>query len=120
MNPAAFPDRIHEVTTDWPQAFRRHHPLQPLGSPPPRDLYDSRGIRPCWVADVCPVADKGVPEMIIDCAYYQDGRRHGAGAVPLEEAAARRGHGGFVGLGLFAPRARALPPLPYTLAPPAL
>ena len=41
--------------------------------------------------------------MIIDCAYYQDGRRHGAGAVPLEEAAARRGQGGFVWLGLFEP-----------------
>ena len=43
--------------------------------------------------------------MIIDCAYYQDGRRHGAGAVPLEEAAARRGQGGFVWLGLFEPGA---------------
>src|SRR5258708_12761683 len=50
-----------------------------------------------------PAADKGVPEMIIDCAHYQDGRRHGAGAVPLEEAAARCGLGGFVGRGLFEP-----------------
>src|SRR5260221_4865394 len=50
-----------------------------------------------------PAADKGVPEMIIDCAHYQDGRRHGAGAVPLEEAAARCGLGGFVWLGLFEP-----------------
>src|SRR5262245_3542557 len=41
--------------------------------------------------------------MIIDCAHYQDGRRHGAGAVPLEEAAARCGQGGFVWLGLFEP-----------------
>jgi magnesium transporter len=41
--------------------------------------------------------------MIIDCAHYQDGRRHGEGAVPLEEAAARRGQGGFVWLGLFEP-----------------
>jgi magnesium transporter len=41
--------------------------------------------------------------MIIDCAHYLDGRRHGAGAVPLEEAAARRGQGGFVWLGLFEP-----------------
>jgi magnesium transporter len=41
--------------------------------------------------------------MIIDCAYYQDGRRHGAGPVPLEEAAARCGQGGFVWLGLFEP-----------------
>jgi hypothetical protein len=41
--------------------------------------------------------------MIIDCAHYQDGRRHGAGAVPLEVAAARCGQGGFVWLGLFEP-----------------
>jgi magnesium transporter len=41
--------------------------------------------------------------MIIDCAHYQDGRRQGEGAVPLEEAAARRGQGGFVWLGLFEP-----------------
>src|SRR5260370_36312612 len=50
-----------------------------------------------------PAADKGVPEMIIDCAHYQDGRRHGAGAVPVEEAAAGCGQGGFVWLGLFEP-----------------
>jgi magnesium transporter len=41
--------------------------------------------------------------MIIDCAHYLEGRRHGTGAVPLEEAAARRGQGGFVWLGLFEP-----------------
>jgi magnesium transporter len=41
--------------------------------------------------------------MIIDCAYYQDGRRQGEGAVSLEEAAARCGQGGFVWLGLFEP-----------------
>ena len=41
--------------------------------------------------------------MIIDCAHYQDGRRRDAGAVPLEEAAARCGQGGFVWLGLFEP-----------------
>jgi magnesium transporter len=41
--------------------------------------------------------------MIIDCAHYQDGRRHGAGPVPLEEAAARCEQGGFVWLGLFEP-----------------
>jgi len=41
--------------------------------------------------------------MIIDCAHYQDGRRQEQGAVPLEEAAARRGQGGFVWLGLFEP-----------------
>jgi magnesium transporter len=41
--------------------------------------------------------------MIVDCAHYQDGRRRDEGAVPLEEAAARRGQGGFVWLGLFEP-----------------
>jgi len=41
--------------------------------------------------------------MIIDCAHYLDGRRHGAGTVPLEEAAARCRQGGFVWLGLFEP-----------------
>jgi magnesium transporter len=41
--------------------------------------------------------------MIIDCAHYQDGHRRGEGAVPLAEAAARCGQGGFVWLGLFEP-----------------
>src|SRR5947207_4238166 len=41
--------------------------------------------------------------MIVDCAHYLDGHRHGAEAVPLEEAAARCGQGGFVWLGLFEP-----------------
>jgi magnesium transporter len=41
--------------------------------------------------------------MIIDCAHYQDGRRRDEGAVPLGEAAARCGQGGFVWLGLFEP-----------------
>jgi magnesium transporter len=41
--------------------------------------------------------------VIIDCAHYQDGRRLDEGAVPLEEAAARCGQGGFVWLGLFEP-----------------
>src|SRR5499427_8625394 len=41
--------------------------------------------------------------MIVDCAHYQDGRRLDARAVPLEEAAARCGDGGFVWLGLFEP-----------------
>jgi len=41
--------------------------------------------------------------MIIDCAHYQDGRRRDEGAVPLQEAAARCGQGGFVWLGLFEP-----------------
>src|ERR1700746_901499 len=50
-----------------------------------------------------PAADEEVPEMIIDCAHYQDGRRRDAGAMPLEEAAARCGQGGFVWLGLFEP-----------------
>ncbi len=39
--------------------------------------------------------------MIVDCAYYQDGLRQGENSVPLEEAAALRGQGGFVWLGLF-------------------
>src|ERR1044072_3405248 len=46
--------------------------------------------------------------MIIDCAHYQDGRRCDEGAVPLEEAAARCGQGGFVWLGLFEPGAEEL------------
>jgi magnesium transporter len=41
--------------------------------------------------------------MLIDSAHYQDGRRRDEGAVPLEEAAARCGQGGFVWLGLFEP-----------------
>jgi magnesium transporter len=41
--------------------------------------------------------------VIIDCAHYQDGRRHGTGPVPIEEAAARHADGGFVWLGLFEP-----------------
>ncbi len=47
---------------------------------------------------------QGSLKMIIDCAHYQDGRRRDQGAVPLEEAAARCGQGGFVWLGLFEPR----------------
>jgi len=46
--------------------------------------------------------------MIIDCAHYQDGHRSDEGAVPLEEAAARCGQGGFVWLGLFEPGAEEL------------
>jgi magnesium transporter len=46
--------------------------------------------------------------MIIDCAHYMDGCRQGEGAVPLEEAAARCGQGGFVWLGLFEPGAEEL------------
>ena len=41
--------------------------------------------------------------MIIDCAHYRDGRRRDEGPVPLQEAAARCGQGGFVWLGLFEP-----------------
>jgi magnesium transporter len=41
--------------------------------------------------------------MIVDCAHYQDGQRRDEGAVPLQEAAARCGQGGFVWLGLFEP-----------------
>src|SRR6266550_3954787 len=54
-----------------------------------------------WSGCLPRVPDKGVPKMIIDCAHYRDGRRQGEGAVPLEEAAARCGQGGFVWLGLF-------------------
>ena len=43
--------------------------------------------------------------MIVNCAYYQDGLRQGESSVPLEEAAALRGRGGFVWLGLFEPDA---------------
>jgi magnesium transporter len=46
--------------------------------------------------------------MIIDCAHYEEGRRRDAGAVPLEEAAARCGQGGFVWLGLYEPGAEEL------------
>ena len=41
--------------------------------------------------------------MIVDCAYYLDGRRSDEGAMSLPEAAARTGQGGFVWLGLFEP-----------------
>ncbi|MFJ5546202.1 magnesium and cobalt transport protein CorA [Streptomyces sp. NPDC093225] len=41
--------------------------------------------------------------MIVDCAHYRDGRRQHQGPMPLEEAAARRGQGGFVWLGMFEP-----------------
>jgi magnesium transporter len=42
--------------------------------------------------------------MILDCAHYRNGRRQDAGAIPLEEAAARCRLGGFVWLGMFEPR----------------
>jgi magnesium transporter len=42
--------------------------------------------------------------MILDCAHYRNGRRQDAGAIPLEEAAARCRLGGFVWLGLFEPK----------------
>jgi magnesium transporter len=48
-------------------------------------------------------ADKEDPGMIVDCAYYLDGRRSEEGAMSLPEAAARCGPGGFVWLGLFEP-----------------
>ena len=41
--------------------------------------------------------------MIVDCAYYVDGRRSDVGPMSLQEAAARSGEGGFVWLGLFEP-----------------
>src|SRR5881392_1622999 len=44
-----------------------------------------------------------VPDMIVDCAYYLDGRRSDVGPMSLQEAAARSGEGGFVWLGLFEP-----------------
>jgi len=46
--------------------------------------------------------------MIVDCAYYLDGRRSDVGPMSLEEAAARAGQGGFVWLGLFEPDAAEL------------
>src|SRR3954454_2985945 len=42
--------------------------------------------------------------MIVDCAHYREGRRQDAGAIPLEEAAARCGLGGFVWLGVVEPQ----------------
>jgi len=41
--------------------------------------------------------------MIVDCAYYLDGKRSEEGIVPLQEAAARCTEGGFTWLGLFEP-----------------
>ena len=41
--------------------------------------------------------------MIVDSAYYQDGRRQDEGTLPLQEAAARRDQGGFVWLELSEP-----------------
>ena len=41
--------------------------------------------------------------MIVDCAYYLDGKRSDEDVVPLQEAAARCTEGGFVWLGLFEP-----------------
>src|SRR5664279_4215473 len=41
--------------------------------------------------------------MIIDCALYRDGRRQHEGTMPLRDAAASRGRGGFVWLGMFEP-----------------
>ena len=41
--------------------------------------------------------------MIIDCAYYRDGRRQHVEAMSVEDAAARCQQGGFVWLGMFEP-----------------
>jgi len=41
--------------------------------------------------------------MIVDCAYYLDGKRSDESVVPLQEAASRCREGGFVWLGLFEP-----------------
>ncbi|MFN2540411.1 MAG: magnesium and cobalt transport protein CorA [Mycobacteriales bacterium] len=46
--------------------------------------------------------------MIVDCAHYRDGVRQHEGPLPLEEAAARCGEGGFVWLGMFEPPAEEL------------
>jgi magnesium transporter len=46
--------------------------------------------------------------MIVDCAYYMDGRRSDVGPMSLQEAATRAGQGGFVWLGLFEPDAAEL------------
>jgi magnesium transporter len=53
-------------------------------------------------ADGHAAADEEDP-MIVDCAYYLDGRRSDEGAMSLPEAAARTGQGGFAWLGLFEP-----------------
>jgi magnesium transporter len=88
----------------------RHGPKSSLGLDSRMDqglrarcLCRSCGIPPGWVADTGLAAGKEVPEMIIDCAHYQGGRRREEGAVPLQEAAARCEQGGFVWLGLFEP-----------------
>src|SRR5260370_6873767 len=96
----------------------RAQPLQPPRlAASARDFYHSGRIPPCWGSGCPPdCPDKGVPEMIIDCAHYRDGRRQGEGAVPLEEAAARCGQGGFVGLRLFEPGMEALAAVPATSA----
>ena len=41
--------------------------------------------------------------MIVDCAYYQDGRRQDDGAIQLADVKRWRGQGGFVWLGLYEP-----------------
>jgi magnesium transporter len=41
--------------------------------------------------------------MIVDCAHYRYGRRQHEGTIPLEEAAAQCGQGGFVWLGMVEP-----------------
>jgi magnesium transporter len=53
-------------------------------------------------------SEKESPQMIIDCAHYQDGRRRETGAVSLTEAAERCRQDGFVWLGLFEPSAAEL------------
>src|SRR5690242_4318129 len=50
-----------------------------------------------------PQLTRRIPEMIVDCAYYADGRRSDVGPMSLQEAAARSGEDGFVWLGLFEP-----------------
>src|SRR6201995_3572903 len=50
-----------------------------------------------------PPLTRRIPDMIVDCAYYLDGRRSDVGPMSLQEAAARSGEGVFVWLGLFEP-----------------
>jgi magnesium transporter len=68
----------------------------------PRNAHRQTDPRFWW--RVSAHADKEDPRMIVDCAYYLDGRRSDEGPMALPEAAARSGQeGGFVWLGLFEP-----------------
>jgi magnesium transporter len=71
--------------------------------PADRSLRRLAGFRHAGERIAVPAVGEEIPDMIIDCAHYVDGRRRDEGPVPLEEAAARRASGGFVWLGLFEP-----------------